>query len=392
MQTRLAPLDDGAMSSHQRAILAKINAFFGAPPAGPFSVWAHQANVADGAFQIFLAHRYEDKLERRLFELAVVVVARNWTANFPWATHAAAALRVGLGADVVEAIRLGQTPVFSRDDERATYELISELTRERRVGQKTFDTAIAVLGPDRVVALVNAAAFYAMVSISTVAFETPLPERLGTSVRLPPLADLPTAAFGSPPPCLKARLPDLDYDALTPAQRVEVAKVQAHFGRALSGPFLLWAHQPGVANGAFQLYLTHRDEQTIDRRLMETLTITVARSWGAAFLWSAHAPHAAKNGVDPDAIEAIRLGEAPIFEDEEQSIVYDIANDLSADRVISQATFDRAVAILGTPRLVAVVNAICFFTMLCMGAVAFNIPAPDRPGAPAPLKPLVAHS
>ena len=90
-------------------------------------------------------------------------------------------------------------------------------------------------------------------------------------------------------------------------------------------------------------------------------------------------------------LEAVRMGERPHFAKEDERIVYDVTNELSADRRISQGTFDRAIMILGLPRLVALVNGISFYTMVCMGVVAFEVPVPDQPGLPAPLPPLLAR-
>lgn len=388
---RLAPLQDSARSSEHKAASAKIDGYYDAPPSGPYAVWAHQPAVAEGSFEMFLAHRYEDGLERRLSELAIIIVGRNWSAKFPWTPHSSAALKFGVGPDVVEAIRLGRRPDFAKDDERAAYDLIQELTRERRIRQATYDRAIAVLGPRRVVALINVTGFYTMVAMSAVAFEMPLPERMNKGDPLPPLTDLPKAAFGPVPGGTKSRAPELDMDALTPGQRVEVAKIQALFQRPPAGPFQIWAHQPGVARGAVQLYLTHRYGNPADRRLMELMTITVARSWGCQMEWLSHARQAAENGVGPEIIEAIRVGEAPRFAKDDERAAYDLTNALSADRKISQATYDRAVAVLGTPRVVALVNGMSFYTMACMTIVAFDMPAPDRPGAPAPLPPLAAR-
>jgi 4-carboxymuconolactone decarboxylase len=391
VQGRLAPLDESTISTEHQIALAKVTTYFGIPPSGPFSVWVHQAGALEGAFQIFLAHRYEQDLERRLFELAVVIAARDWSADFPWTAHSAAAVKLGVAADVVEAIRLGKPPSFEKDDERAAYDLISELSRERKVAQETYDRAVAVLGVRRVVALVNAAGFYTMVSMATAAFEAPFVEKIGAPVRLPPLADMPTAAFDSAPRSAKARLAELDYGALTPAQRIEVAKVEAHFKQPPAGPFQIWAHQPGVLNGAFQLYVTHRYEGALDRRLMEIMTITLARNWGAQFVWAAHARMAAEFGVHPAAIEAIRAGETPQFDQEDERAVYEVTHEFCAQRKISNETFERAVSVLGVARLVALVNAMSFYTMICMGVVAFDMPVPEKPGLPAPLPSLAAH-
>lgn len=385
MTTRLSSLEDGKMTTEHHIALGKINAYFGAPPSGPFAVWAHHPAFAEGAFQLFMAHRHEAKLERSLFELAVIIVARNWSADFVWARHSQAALKLGIGEAIVEAIRTAQSPPFTDERQRATANIIQELTWNRKVCDATFADAVHHLGTEQLVALINAATFYAMVCNGTVAFATPLPERLGVTQHLPPLPNLPAAAQGPTSSGSVGRLDELDYDSLAPAQRIEVAKMRAHFGIDPRGPFQIWAHQAGVAAGAFQLYLTTAFEGVLDPVLKEIVTITVARLWGCEYLWQSHAVQAAGAGVPQDIIDAIRMGTSPGFTNEDQRTIYEVASELSGVRRLSDMTYRRAADMLGEAGLVAVVNYVSFFTMICMTIVAFDPPVPERQNAAAPL-------
>jgi 4-carboxymuconolactone decarboxylase len=143
---------------------------------GPFALWLRNPELADRANQLGNALRVHGKLDRRLFELAVLLVARHWSAQYEWYAHEKAALRAGVSPEVVEAIRTERTPRFDRDDERLVFEVICEINETRSLSQPSYERALAVLGLDLLIELVTAAGFYSMVAMVLNAFDAPVPE------------------------------------------------------------------------------------------------------------------------------------------------------------------------------------------------------------------------
>lgn len=130
--------------------------------------------------------RFETSLPLRLNELAILIQARYWTAQFEWWAHHPLALREGLSPEVAEALRLGRRPDAMADDEAAVYDFCVELMQDRRVSDAVLQRLREELSEQQVVDLVAVTGFYATVAMILNTLEAPLPE--GEPLPLPPLS------------------------------------------------------------------------------------------------------------------------------------------------------------------------------------------------------------
>jgi 4-carboxymuconolactone decarboxylase len=87
--------------------------------------------------------------------------------------HEPLARQAGLTPETVDAIRARKRPEFERDDERAIYDLVTELLATKRLSPATFERANAVLGRDGLIEAVSCAGFYGMIGLVLNAFEVP---------------------------------------------------------------------------------------------------------------------------------------------------------------------------------------------------------------------------
>jgi 4-carboxymuconolactone decarboxylase len=111
----------------------------------------------------------------RLNELAILVVAKHWSAEYVWNAHHAFGVRVGLPPEVVEAIRVGTRPSRMEKDVEAVYNFATEFITTRNVSDATLQAAKAVLGGDRgVVDLVGTMGLYQISSMMVALDQTPL--------------------------------------------------------------------------------------------------------------------------------------------------------------------------------------------------------------------------
>ena len=97
-----------------------------------------------------------------------------------------------------------------------------------------------------------------------------------------------------------------------------VAGRRGQFG----GPFQLLIRAPEICEHAGKLGEHLRWGTSLAARLSELAIITTARFWRAQYEWFAHAPLAEKAGVPAAAVEAIRRGETPSFEQPDEALVY----------------------------------------------------------------------
>lgn len=163
------------MSAEQQRVYREIAGARSGSVRGPFALWIRNPELADLASRFGNSLRLHGRLEKRLFELTVLLVARHWSAQYEWFTHERAALKAGISAENVDAIRLGEPPVFERPEEQLVYDTITELTRTRTLSQPAYDLALAALGLDLLIELVTAAGFYTMVAMTLNAFDSPVP-------------------------------------------------------------------------------------------------------------------------------------------------------------------------------------------------------------------------
>ena len=164
------------LTAEQKRVYQEIAAPRNGHVRGPFAIWMRNPDVADRANQFANALRLHGKLEKRLFELMVLVVARHWSAQYEWFAHVPSALKEGILPEVVEAIRNRRLPKFAREDEQLIYEIVTELTETRTLSQGSYDRALAALGLDLLIELITAAGFYSMIAMVLNTFEAPVPD------------------------------------------------------------------------------------------------------------------------------------------------------------------------------------------------------------------------
>lgn len=145
----------------------------------------------------------------------------------------------------------------------------------------------------------------------------------------------------------------------------------------LIGPFNAWLHVPKIGRRLSSLGAHLRFKTSIDRRLGEVAICTVGAHWHAEFEFFAHAPMALEHGVDPSVIEALRAGEVPSFDRDDEQIVYEVARQLLTDRRVTNATYASAESLLGETGMVELVTLIGYYCLISMMLNLFEVPLPE---------------
>ena len=173
--SRLPVLQLETLTAEQKRIYNEIARVRHGVVRGPFPIWLRIPELADRANQFGNALRVNGKLDKRLFELMVLIIARHWSAQYEWFAHAKAALEAGLSPDVVDAIQDRRRPESLREDEQLIYELVTELVDTRTISQPSYDRALAALGLNLLIELITAAGFYTMIAMMLNVFDAPVP-------------------------------------------------------------------------------------------------------------------------------------------------------------------------------------------------------------------------
>lgn len=173
--SRLPVLQLENLTAEQKRIYEEIARVRHGVVRGPFPIWLRIPELADRANRFGNALRVNGKLDKRLFELMVLVIARHWSAQYEWFAHAKAALEAGLSPDTVDAIQNRRRPESLREDEQLIYDLVTELVETRTLSQPSYDRALAALGLELLIELITAAGFYAMIAMVLNVFDAPVP-------------------------------------------------------------------------------------------------------------------------------------------------------------------------------------------------------------------------
>jgi 4-carboxymuconolactone decarboxylase len=149
--------------------------------SGPLGVMMASPELGDLAQKAIAYSRFAGRdgfssVPPKLNELAILIVAKHWSAEYVWNAHHTAAVRFGIPTETVEAIRTGRRPAAMEKDVEAVYNFASEFITKREVSDATLQAAKNVLGGDRgVVDLVGTMALYQISSMMAALDETPLP-------------------------------------------------------------------------------------------------------------------------------------------------------------------------------------------------------------------------
>ena len=135
----------------------------------------------------------------RLNELAILITARAWDAQFEWWAHHRLALEAGLDPAVAADIAEGRRPASMQADEAVVYDFCTELRTTRRVSDATLAAALDLLGEQGVIELIAVCGYYDMVSMTLNVAEVPLPDGVE-----PPLKPLRRTRAGVTPEGFRA--------------------------------------------------------------------------------------------------------------------------------------------------------------------------------------------
>jgi len=143
--------------------------------SGPFNAWLRSPEIGTLLVALGGALRFRSSLAPRLVELAILVAAREWTAQYEWAAHARFAARAGVAPEVIEAIRTRREPRLPKADEAAVYAFVRELLRTHAVSDETYQEAVVRVGEQGVVELIALLGFYTTVSMALNTFRIEAP-------------------------------------------------------------------------------------------------------------------------------------------------------------------------------------------------------------------------
>jgi len=172
---RFKPLTYETMTPEQKKLTDNILNSERKSMGGPFNALLRSPEMGDLAQQLGAYVRFRSSLPRHLNEMAIIMTARVWTAQYEWYVHKQAALDAGLNPAIAAAIAENKRPASMKPDEQALYEFTKELLDTKHVSDATFQNAVKLFGEKGVVDLIALTGYYGMVSALLNVDRYPLP-------------------------------------------------------------------------------------------------------------------------------------------------------------------------------------------------------------------------
>ena len=180
---RLTPVRPEAMTDDQRTLYEAILGGKRGPGMrredgaliGPFNAMLLNPHVGDRVQRLGEALRFDISLPRNVIEVATLVVGSHWRAQFEWWAHERLAKQAGVSEAVIAAIKDGERPDFSNDDEAGAYDVASELYRTQRLTDASYAKAVQRFGESGVFELIALVGYYSLVSLLLNGFDVLLP-------------------------------------------------------------------------------------------------------------------------------------------------------------------------------------------------------------------------
>lgn len=180
------------------------------------------------------------------------------------------------------------------------------------------------------------------------------------------------------------RLTTLELDQMTPEQRAVADAITSGPRGGIRGPFNAWLRSPELANHGQQLGAYCRYGSSLPPNLSELAIILTGKHWTSQYEFHAHARLALAAGVPEAAVEAIRTGGMPKFEDDREQLVYDFVTEYLRTHRVSGAMYQRALDLIGERGILDVVAIVGYYGLVSMTLNVFEVDLPDGVEPPLP--------
>lgn len=185
---RFPPLAPDQLTQQQKAWVDSI----AAPPRNakynnpPFRAYIRDPDLASRLTNLAEYLRWKTSLPARLSELAILITARQWTAQYEWFAHYPLALKAGLDPQVANDIARGVRPEKMKDDEAALYDLAMALYRDKKVPDGVYRAALDKFGERGIMDIIAIIGFYDITSMTLITMQSGAPND-----SVPPLPTVP---------------------------------------------------------------------------------------------------------------------------------------------------------------------------------------------------------
>jgi 4-carboxymuconolactone decarboxylase len=161
---RFAPKTMEQLSPEQKEAAEGVLKQSSAGLGGPYAMLLTNPELLKRYLMMTEYLRQKTSVPKRLNEMAILLEARIWDAQYEWWAHEPLAKKAGLSDAIIADIRDGKKPASMQPDEAIVYDFVTELLQTKKMSDATFARAKTILGEQQTVDLAAVTGFYVMVS------------------------------------------------------------------------------------------------------------------------------------------------------------------------------------------------------------------------------------
>ncbi len=165
---------------------------------------------------------------------------------------------------------------------------------------------------------------------------------------------------------LPDRMPAIAPEDMTEEQRQIAAEIAAGPRGKVEGPYWPILRSPGFAGCIQNVGAYFRYHCKLDRKINEMAALMTARSWSQQFVWDVHILQALDAGLARETATALAEGRRPDNMGADEAALWDFLTELLANRGVSDATYDRAVAMFEESGVIDIMGIVGYYTTLSM--------------------------
>jgi 4-carboxymuconolactone decarboxylase len=182
------------------------------------------------------------------------------------------------------------------------------------------------------------------------------------------------------------RMPAIPEAQMSPDQKRVMDEIAAGPRGRIGGPFIPLMRSPELMNRLQKVGEYLRFQNTVGLRNSEFAVLIVARHWSQPIEWAIHRPIAEKEGVLPATCDAIAEGRRPDTMTEDETLIYNVLEELRNNRSMSDPTYAQLLKRFGEQGVIDLVAHYGYYSLLAMTMNVARTAVPENGTAVAGLK------
>ena len=174
------------------------------------------------------------------------------------------------------------------------------------------------------------------------------------------------------------RMPDIPEAQMSTEQKRIMDEIAAGPRGRIGGPFIPLMRSPELMNRLQKVGEYLRFQNTVGLRNSEFAVLIVARHWAQPVEWAIHRPIAEREGVLPATCDAIAEGRRPDNMTEDETLIYNVLEELRSNRSLSDVTYAQLRNRFGDQGVIDLVAHYGYYSLLAMSMNVARTAVPEN--------------